>query len=116
MPQVGKTDKIITQFEREGRRNDQLYYLSGNFSIGYLTCGKIRGYGGSDRMIAGTGGASCGVDYEVMPQWKLFLVQLLCSGLGRYFSAMQGACGDLQYFSGSLSIAIFAGGVDYFQV
>ena len=33
-----------------------------------------------------------GVDYVVMPQWKLFLVQLLnIAGLGPIFGAMQGA-------------------------
>jgi len=32
-----------------------------------------------------------GVDYVVMPQWKLFLVQLLnIAGLGPIFGAMQG--------------------------
>lgn len=32
-----------------------------------------------------------GVDYVVMPQWKLFLVQLLnIAGLGLIFGAMQG--------------------------
>ena len=33
-----------------------------------------------------------GVDYVVMPQWKLFLVQLLnIAGLGPIFGAMQGS-------------------------
>mgnify|MGYP003204427307 CR=1 FL=1 len=33
-----------------------------------------------------------GVDYVVMPEWKLFLVQLLnIAGLGPIFGAMQGA-------------------------
>ena len=33
-----------------------------------------------------------GVDYVVMPQWKLFLVQLLnIAGLGPIFGALQGA-------------------------
>ena len=33
-----------------------------------------------------------GVDYVVMPQWKLFLIQLLnIAGLGPIFGAMQGA-------------------------
>ena len=32
-----------------------------------------------------------GVDYVVMPQWKLFLVQLLnIAGLGPIFGALQG--------------------------
>ena len=35
-----------------------------------------------------------GVDYVVMPQWKLFLVQLLnIAGLGPIFGAMQGQVG-----------------------
>ena len=58
-----------------------------------------------------------GVDYVVMPQWKLFLVQLLnIAGLGPIFGAMQGACGDRSYFYGSSFGTIFAGGVhDYFS-
>ena len=33
-----------------------------------------------------------GVDYVVMPQWKLFLIQLLnIAGLGPIFGALQGA-------------------------
>mgnify|MGYP000447168359 CR=1 FL=1 len=43
-----------------------------------------------------------GVDYVVMPQWKLFLVQLLnIAGLGPIFGAMQGALWDRSYFYGS---------------
>ncbi len=43
-----------------------------------------------------------GVDYVVMPQWKLFLVQLLnIAGLGPIFGAMQEPCGDRSYFYGS---------------
>ena len=33
-----------------------------------------------------------GVDYVVLPQWKLFMIQLLnIAGLGPIFGAMQGA-------------------------
>ena len=44
-----------------------------------------------------------GVDYVVMPQWKLFLVQLLnIAGLGPIFGAMQGALwGPIVFFYGS---------------
>ena len=46
-----------------------------------------------------------GVDYVVMPQWKLFLVQLLnIAGLGPIFGAMQGAYGDRLYSYGLLSV------------
>ncbi len=43
-----------------------------------------------------------GVDYVVMPQWKLFLIQLLnIAGLGPIFGAMQGALWARSYSSGS---------------
>ena len=43
-----------------------------------------------------------GVDYVVMPEWKLFLVQLLnIAGLGPIFGAMQVLSGDRLYFYGS---------------
>lgn len=42
-----------------------------------------------------------GVDYVVMPQWKLFLVQLLnIAGLGPIFGAMQAPFGDQLFFFG----------------
>lgn len=45
---------------------------------------------------------SDGVDYVVMPQWKLFLIQLLnIAGLGPIFGALQGALWGLWYFYGS---------------
>ena len=58
-----------------------------------------------------------GVDYVVMPQWKLFLVQLLnIAGLGPIFGAMQGALWGLVVFLWITFGTIFAGGVhDYFQ-
>ena len=46
-----------------------------------------------------------GVDYVVMPQWKLFLVQLLnIAGLGPIFRAMQVHCGDQLHFYGLHSV------------
>ena len=48
------------------------------------------------RLERDTGESGYGVDYVVMPQWKLFLVQLLnIAGLGPIFGAMQGAVGNI---------------------
>ena len=58
-----------------------------------------------------------GFDYVVMPQWKLFLVQLLyIAGLGPIFGAMQGALWGPVVFLWITFGTIFAGGVhDYFS-
>ncbi|MBR2527540.1 MAG: carbon starvation protein A [Blautia sp.] len=58
-----------------------------------------------------------GVDYIVMPQWKLFLVQLLnIAGLGPIFGAMQGALWGPIVFLWITLGTVFAGGVhDYFS-
>lgn len=58
-----------------------------------------------------------GVDYIVMPQWKLFLVQLLnIAGLGPIFGAMQGALWGPIVFLWITFGTVFAGGVhDYFS-
>ncbi|MCQ2507806.1 MAG: carbon starvation protein A [Dorea sp.] len=58
-----------------------------------------------------------GIDYVVMPQWKLFLVQLLnIAGLGPIFGAMQGALWGPIVFLWITFGTIFAGGVhDYFS-
>lgn len=58
-----------------------------------------------------------GVDYVVMPQWKLFFVQLLnIAGLGPIFGAMQGALWGPVVFLWITFGTIFAGGVhDYFS-
>lgn len=58
-----------------------------------------------------------GVDYVVMPQWKLFLVQLLnIAGLGPIFGAMQGALWGPVVFLWITFGTMLAGGVhDYFS-
>lgn len=58
-----------------------------------------------------------GVDYVVMPQWKLFLVQLLnIAGLGPIFGALQGALWGPIVFLWITFGTIFAGAVhDYFS-
>lgn len=58
-----------------------------------------------------------GVDFVVMPQWKLFLIQLLnIAGLGPIFGALQGALWGPIVFLWITFGTIFAGGVhDYFS-
>ena len=58
-----------------------------------------------------------GVDYVVMPQWKLFLVQLLnIAGLGPIFGALTGALWGPVVFLWITFGTIFAGAVhDYFS-
>ena len=58
-----------------------------------------------------------GVDYVVLPQWKLFMIQLLnIAGLGPIFGALQGALWGPIVFLWITFGTIFAGGVhDYFS-
>ena len=85
---------------------------------GYFVYGKIvdNTFGPDDRETPAVR-INDGVDYVVMPQWKLFLVQLLnIAGLGPIFGAMQGALwGPVVYLWITFG-TIFAGGVhDYFS-
>ena len=85
---------------------------------GYFVYGKIvdNTFGPDDRETPAVR-INDGVDYVVMPQWKLFLVQLLnIAGLGPIFGAMQGALWGPVVFLWITFGTIFAGGVhDYFS-
>ena len=85
---------------------------------GYFTYGKVvdNTFGPDDRETPAVS-INDGVDYVVMPQWKLFLVQLLnIAGLGPIFGAMQGALWGPIVFLWITFGTIFAGGVhDYFS-
>ena len=73
--------------------------------VGYFVYGKIvdNTFGPDDRETPAVR-INDGVDYVVMPQWKLFLVQLLnIAGLGPIFGAMQGALWGPVVFCGSHS-------------
>lgn len=86
--------------------------------VGYLTYGKVvdNTFGPDDRETPAVR-INDGVDYAVMPQWKLFLVQLLnIAGLGPIFGALQGALWGPVVFLWITFGTIFAGGVhDYFS-
>lgn len=72
---------------------------------GYLTYGKIvdKTFGPDDRETPAVR-INDGVDYVVMPQWKLFLVQLLnIAGLGPIFGACRAPSGARSYSCGSHS-------------
>ena len=85
---------------------------------GYFTYGKLvdNTFGPDDRETPAVA-INDGVDYVVLPQWKLFLVQLLnIAGLGPIFGALQGALWGPIVFLWITFGTIFAGGVhDYFS-
>ena len=85
--------------------------------VGYFTYGKVvdNTFGPDDRETPAVS-INDGIDYVVMPQWKLFLVQLLnIAGLGPICGAMQGALWGPVVFLWITFGTIFAGGVhDYF--
>ena len=86
--------------------------------IGYFTYGKVveSTFAPDDRETPAVA-INDGVDFVVMPQWKLFLIQLLnIAGLGPIFGAMQGALWGPVVFLWITFGTIFAGGVhDYFS-
>lgn len=86
--------------------------------VGYFVYGKIvdNTFAPDDRETPAVR-INDGVDYVVMPQWKLFLVQLLnIAGLGPIFGAIQGALWGPIVFLWITFGTIFAGGVhDYFS-
>ncbi len=103
--------------------------LQGDFMISFFLCfiALIAGYFTYGKLVENTFGPddretpavriNDGVDYVVMPEWKLFLVQLLnIAGLGPIFGALQGALWGPAVFLWITCGTIFAGGVhDYFS-
>ena len=86
--------------------------------LGYLTYSKVvdNTFAPDDRETPAVA-INDGVDFVVLPQWKLFLVQLLnIAGLGPIFGAMQGALWGPIVFLWITFGTVFAGGVhDYFS-
>ncbi len=85
---------------------------------GYFTYGRLvdATFGPDDRETPAVA-INDGIDYVVMPQWKLFLVQLLnIAGLGPIFGALTGAEWGPVVFLWITFGTIFAGAVhDYFS-
>ncbi len=86
--------------------------------VGYFTYGKLTDltFGPDDRETPAIR-LDDGVDYVVLPRWKLFLVELLnIAGLGPIFGALQGALFGPVVFLWITFGTIFVGGVhDYFS-
>ena len=85
--------------------------------VGYLFYGKyVDGIFNPDDRETPAVAINDGIDYVVMPQWKLFLVQLLnIAGLGPIFGALSGAMWGPVVFLWITFGTVFAGAVhDYF--
>ena len=84
--------------------------------VGYLVYGKIveKTFGPDDRETPAVA-LEDGVDYVVMPEWRLFLIQLLnIAGLGPIWGAVGGAMWGPSVFLWITFGTIFAGGVHDF--
>ena len=85
---------------------------------GYFTYGKLveNTFGPDDRETPAVA-INDGVDYVVLPEWKLFMIQLLnIAGLGPIFGALTGAEWGPVVFLWITFGTVFAGGVhDYFS-
>ena len=85
---------------------------------GYFVYGKVvEGVFGPDERETPAVRLEDGIDYVVLPRWKLLLIQLLnIAGLGPIFGALQGALWGPVVFLWITFGTIFAGGVhDYFS-
>ena len=86
--------------------------------LGYFFYGKVveNTFGPDDRETPAVR-INDGVDYVVLPEWKLFMIQLLnIAGLGPIFGALSGALWGPIVFLWITFGTIFAGGVhDYFS-
>jgi len=103
---------------KEGEEMISFFICLAILIVGYFTYGKFveNTFGPDDRETPAVA-INDGVDYVVLPQWKLFLVQLLnIAGLGPIFGALTGAEWGPVVFLWITFGTIFAGAVhDYFS-
>ena len=84
--------------------------------VGYFVYGKVveKTFGPDDRETPAVA-LEDGVDYVVMPEWRLFMIQLLnIAGLGPIWGAVGGAMWGPSVFLWITFGTIFAGGVHDF--
>lgn len=87
--------------------------------VGYLVYSKVveKIFGADEKRVTPAHTLNDGVDYMVLPRWKIFLIQFLnIAGLGPIFGAISGALWGPVAFLWIVFGSIFAGGVhDYFS-